>query len=145
MGHPGTAPDVLEDAMEFVRSLGLLGIRVNGEIMGYGGNRIWRAVKKEVLYLLDRGHVTPEDVDRGWIAEWNTSMGPCGLMDEIGLDVVRDIEMVYYKASGDPSDRPPALLLEMIAQGKLGVKTGEGFYRYPNPSYRQPGWLLGKV
>ena len=54
-------------------------------------------------------------------------------MDEIGLDIVRDIEMNYYNASGDPSDRPPPLLLDLVAEGKLGVKTGEGFYKYPNP------------
>jgi len=64
-------------------------------------------------------------------------------MDEIGLDVIRDIEMNYHNASGDPSDQPPQFLLDMIAEGKLGVKSGEGFYMYPNPAYRQPGFLKG--
>jgi 3-hydroxybutyryl-CoA dehydrogenase len=63
------------------------------------------------------------------------------MMDMVGLDVVRDIERVYHEASGDPSDRPPELLEEMVRQGKLGVKSGEGFYRYPDPAYQQPGWL----
>ncbi len=75
---------------------------------------------------------------------WGEAHGPCGLMDIVGLDVIRDIEMIYYGASGDPTDHPPKLLLDMIAQGKLGVKSGEGFYKYPDPAYKRPGWLKGE-
>ena len=64
-------------------------------------------------------------------------------MDIVGLDVVRDIEMVYYRASSDKSDQPPPLLLDMIRQGHLGVKPGEGFYTYPDPAYKRQGWLKG--
>jgi 3-hydroxybutyryl-CoA dehydrogenase len=62
-------------------------------------------------------------------------------MDRVGLDVVRDIEMIYYSESGDPRDAPPKILLEKIKRGELGVKTGKGFYEYPNPSYETPNWL----
>jgi 3-hydroxybutyryl-CoA dehydrogenase len=141
MGHAGTAPETLSAALDFIRTIGLIPIVVKGEIVGYATNRIWRAVKKEVLFLIDRGHVTAEEVDRAWMLDWGTSIGPCGLMDKVGLDVVRDIELIYYQASGDPSDRPPPLLLDMIANGKLGVKSGAGFYTYPDPAFRQPGWL----
>ena len=51
--------------------------------------------------------------------------------------------MVYYDATGDPSDKPPKMLLDMIEQGKLGRKSGEGFYRYPDPAFEKPGWLKG--
>ncbi len=64
-------------------------------------------------------------------------------MDTIGLDVVRDIENVYADASGDPTDRPPQLLHDMIARGELGVKSDKGFYAYPNPAFEQPGFLDG--
>ena len=143
MGHPGTAPETIEAALRFVREIGLVPILVRKEIMGYAGNRVWRAIKKEVLFLLDGGYATAEDIDRGWMLEWGTAMGPCGLMDKIGLDVVRDIELIYYGASQDPSDRPPQLLLGMVEQGQLGVKSGEGFYRYPHPAYEDPSWLQG--
>ena len=64
-------------------------------------------------------------------------------MDAVGLDTIRAVEMIYYNASQDPSDRPAKLLDDLIAAGKLGVKTGEGFYRYPDPAYTRPGFLTG--
>ena len=82
-------------------------------------------------------------MDRAFMLDWNVPLGPCGLMDIIGLDVVRDIEMNYYNASGDPSDHPPRILTDLVDQGKLGVKSGEGFYVYPNPEYKKPGFLKG--
>jgi 3-hydroxybutyryl-CoA dehydrogenase len=141
MGHPGTAPETMEAVLGFVRRLGLVPIRVRREIMGYAINRIWRAIKKETLFLVDGGYAKPEDIDRGWMLEWDASMGPCGLMDKVGLDVVRDIEMMYYRESDAPSDRPPPILDDMIEAGTLGVKTGKGFYSYPDPAYQQDGWL----
>lgn len=51
-------------------------------------------------------------------------------MDKVGLDIVRDIENIYYQESGNPDDLPPAFLENMISENKLGVKTGEGFYNY---------------
>ena len=71
-------------------------------------------------------------------------VGPFGLMDMIRLDVVRDIEMVYYRESGDASDAPPKLLLDKIERGELGIKTGKGFYTYPNPAFEGPSWLKGR-
>lgn len=143
MGHPETAPSTIEHAVGFLRSVGLVPIVDLKEIQGYACNRIWRAVKKEVLHLIDGGYITSDDVDRAWMLDWGTSIGPCGLMDEIGLDVVRDIETVYFNATGDPTDKPPQLLLDMIEQGKLGRKSGEGFYKYPHPAFEKPGWLEG--
>ena len=98
-------------------------------------------MKKEVLHLVDGGYLGPEDIDRAWMLDWHVPIGPFGLMDRIGLDVVRDIELVYFRANGDPSDKPPKVLDDLIAAGKLGVKTGEGFYKYPEPDYQKPGWL----
>jgi 3-hydroxybutyryl-CoA dehydrogenase len=145
MAHSGTAPSTVEATLEFLRSLDLVPILVRREIMGYATNRIWRAVKKEVLFLLDRGYTSPDDIDRGWILDWGSPIGPCAMLDRIGLDVIRDVEMVYYQSTGDPSDRPPKILNDMVEQGKLGVKSGEGFYTYPNPRFEEPGWLEGRA
>lgn len=144
MGHPKTSPETIDSVIAFLKKLGIIPIEVKREIMGYCCNRIWRAVKKEVLFLLDGGYISAEDIDRGWMLEWETDIGPCAIMDYIGLDVVRDIEMNYYKNSGDPSDRPPKFLEEMISQGMLGEKTGEGFYKYPDPAYKKPDFMKGE-
>ena len=141
MPHPGTSAETLEAAVTFLHALGLVPLIVHKEIVGYAGNRVWRAVKKEVLSLLAGGYSTPADIDRNWMLGWHLGIGPCGLMDKIGLDVVRDIELIYFRATGDPADRPPAFLDAMIARGEMGEKTGVGFYRYPDPEYRRPGWL----
>lgn len=144
MGNPQTSAETIDSVLSFLKKLGLVPLLVKREIMGYSCNRIWRAVKKEVLSLIEEDYMSPEDIDRGWMLEWGTKEGPCARMDSIGLDVIRDVEMNYYNASGDPSDKPPDFLEDMISKGKLGVKTGEGFYKYPNPKFRQPGWIEGE-
>jgi 3-hydroxybutyryl-CoA dehydrogenase len=66
------------------------------------------------------------------------------MMDMVGLDVVYDIEMSYYNDSKDPKDMPPRALKDMIDRKELGMKTGKGFYSYPNPDWARPDFLKGK-
>ena len=113
------------------------------ESTGFIFNRVWRAIKKECLHLVDDGVASHEDVDRAWMIWVDAPTGPFGIMDKVGLDVVRDIEMVYYHESGDESDAPPKLLLDKIERGELGIKTSKGFYTYHNPAFQAPGWLKG--
>ena len=126
---------------KFVLSLGMVPIVTLKEIMGFSFNRTWRAVKKEVLHLADQGYIQPHDMDRAWMMDFGTSFGPFGLMDIVGLDTIRDIENQYYRASGDEADKPPAMLDEKIEAGDLGVKSGRGFYSYPDPEYKNEAWL----
>lgn len=71
---------------------------------------------------------------------WGIDYGPFAMMDRVGLDVVADIEDSYIAVSPDPTDRPSPTLHALVEARKLGEKTGEGFYRYPGPAYRAPGW-----
>jgi 3-hydroxybutyryl-CoA dehydrogenase len=141
MKGPQTASSTMAAGEAFVRSLGMVPIVTWKEIMGFTFNRIWRAIKREALYLVAEGYSNYEDIDRAWMLEYGTPWGPCGLMDKIGLDVIRDIEMQYYLESGDERDRPPQFLEAWVAEGRLGVKSGQGFYTYPNPDFERPGWL----
>ena len=143
MRGSSTSNEVMERSREFCRSIGLYPLMVLRESTGFIFNRVWRAVKKECLRVVDQGVASFEDVDRAWMSLYDTTMGPFGMMDRVGLDVVRDIEMVYYEESGEPSDAPPGILLRKIELGELGVKTGKGFYSYPNPNYMKLGWLYG--
>ena len=72
---------------------------------------------------------------------YGRKVGPFGLMDTVGLDTVANIEMVYHTKSRAPEDMPPQKLLEKIKKGELGVKTGKGFYSYPDPEYIHPDFL----
>jgi 3-hydroxybutyryl-CoA dehydrogenase len=125
----------------FMKSIDVLPVLVRKESTGFIFNRIWRAVKKEALKVVDQGIASVEDVDRTWMIQMETPMGPLGTMDVIGLDVIRDIEMVYFDESGDPADAPPKVLLDKIANGELGEKTGKGFYSYPNPVWQHADFL----
>jgi 3-hydroxybutyryl-CoA dehydrogenase len=136
-----TSDETIEAARQFARTISLVPLLVQKESTGFIFNRVWRAIKKECLHLVDDGVATHEDVDRAWMIATGGRAGPFGMMDMVGLDVVRDIEMVYYRESGDESDAPPKLLLDKIEKGELGSKTCKGFYTYPNPAYQAPGWL----
>lgn len=136
-----TSDETVERARKFAASIGMTPLVVRKESTGFIFNRVWRAIKRECLHLVDDGVAAHEDVDRAWMIAIGTPVGPFAMMDMVGLDVVRDIEMVYYRESGDEADAPPKLLLEMIARGELGIKTSKGFYTYPDPAFQKPGWL----
>jgi 3-hydroxybutyryl-CoA dehydrogenase len=138
-----TSDETFEQGRAFVRGIGCTPLLVQRESTGFVFNRVWRAVKRECLHLVDDGVASFEDVDRAWMIFNGAPIGPFGLMDMIGLDVIRDIEQVYYDESGDERDAPPRLLLAKIERGELGVKTGQGFYEYPNPAFEDPAWLKG--
>lgn len=140
MGCGATTPETMRVMEAFARSLGLFTAVVQGESKGFIINRIWRAVKRESLAVVDAGHATPEDVDRLWALFWGTSIGPFGMMDGVGLDVVADIEDNYIAISQDPTDRRSTTLHGLAARGQLGEKTGHGFYDYPDPAFRRPNW-----
>jgi 3-hydroxybutyryl-CoA dehydrogenase len=139
MGCDETLPEVFDAGIQWVRSLNCLPLRVNKEVLGFCMNRVWRAIKKEVLWMWGNDIADFRDIDRGYmkILGHEKKYGPFGLMDRVGLDVVWDIEMVYYNESKDPADHPPQKLKDKIEAGELGVKTGKGFYSYPDPEYLQ--------
>lgn len=143
MGGTKTTLEVMEACTAWVRSIECVPLTVRKEILGFCFNRVWRAVKHEVLHMWAEGYVDFRDIDRAWMIFTGMKQGPFGIMDKAGLDVVHDIEMVYYTESQDPRDLPPQPLQSMVERRQLGVKTGEGFYRYPDPEYRQPEFLKG--
>ena len=143
MSSGSTTDDILQRMKAFGDSLGLVTPIVHGQSKGFIINRIWRAVKRESLRVVDEGVASAEDVDRLWMLFFQTGYAPFGIMDMVGLDVVRDIEWSYQRETVDPTDKPSGTLLRMIEAGKLGEKSGQGFYSHPNPAYSQASFLLG--
>ncbi len=141
MWNAYTDDEIKPVVLEFLTSQNLIPIVTKKEIKGFSQNRIWRAIKKESLRLWNEDYCDYQDMDRAFRMDFGTAYGPFGLMDIVGLDVIRDIEMSYYNESGDESDKPPQKLLDLIEEGRLGVKSGKGFYTYPNPEYADPDWM----
>jgi 3-hydroxybutyryl-CoA dehydrogenase len=141
MRGTATSDETLERVRGFMLAIGMVPLTVLRESTGFIFNRVWRAIKRECLHLADEGVASFEDVDRAWMSLYGRETGPFGMMDRIGLDVVLDIENVYYGESGDERDKPPRILVERVEKGELGVKTGKGFYTYPDPAFRDPSWL----
>ena len=128
MWNRDTAEEAKRAAVAHYNDLGFQPVITEQAIKGYSINRVWRAVKKGCLKLWAAGYISPSEFDRGWMTEWHTDIGPFKLMDLIGLDTVLNIEYSYFNASGDESDRPPEKLEEFVRAGRLGMKSGSGFY-----------------
>jgi 3-hydroxybutyryl-CoA dehydrogenase len=125
-----TDPAAIDLTMELLAEYGLTPMRVRKESTGFIYNRVWAAIKREALLVVEEGVAEPRDVDQLFCMLHGAVMGPFQLMDRVGLDVVLDIEEVYARERDGIPEEPRRLLRRMIAEGKLGVKTGEGFYRY---------------
>jgi len=141
MGGTKTTPETIRSAQQWVRSIGCVPLTVKKETLGFCFNSVWRAIKRQSLFMWANGYVDFRDIDRAWMIFTGMKQGPFGLMDTVGLDVVSEIEMVYYGESKDPRDRPPDALLDKIKKGEIGVKSGRGFYNYPDPEFAQPEFL----
>ena len=143
MGGTKTTAETIEVGKAWIRSIGCTPLTVKKEILGFCFNRVWRAIKRESLHLWAEGFVDFRDIDRAWMIFTGMTQGPFGIMDNVGLDVVYDIEMVYYNESKDPKDHPPEALKAMVDQKGLGAKTGKGFYTYPDPEFSRPDFFKG--
>ncbi len=141
-GGSCTQTAVLESLCDFARAIGILPLRVRRESAGFVFNRVWRAVKKEVMLVADSGVAGIEDIDRAWMIKFGREKPPpFAQMDRIGLDVIHDIELNYAAESGDPGDLPRPILTDRVERGDLGVKSGRGFYQYPDPAWQRDDFL----
>ncbi|AMU73996.1 3-hydroxyacyl-CoA dehydrogenase family protein [Mycobacteroides abscessus] len=106
------------------------------ESVGFIINRVWAAVKREALAVVAEGVSTPAEFDRIWVASGMSPIGVFRAIDRVGLDVALDIEDNYIKHFPYIPITSRDLLQKYVDEGKLGVKSGEGFYHdYPEPSH----------
>jgi len=123
-----TSDTVISDLMERLPLYGVVPFHVRKESVGFIFNRIWAAVKRESLEVVQEGVSTPAEVDHMFEVLLGTHGGPFRLMDKVGLDVVLDIEEHYAAIHPELPAGPRELLKQYIKEGRLGQKTGEGFY-----------------
>ncbi len=124
-----TSQKTLEKAIEFGKSLEMQTV-IAAEAPGFIVNRILMPMLNEAYYALQEGVASKEDIDLAIKFGLNHPMGPLTLSDFIGLDTILYISEYLHKELGEDKYRPCPLLRKMVRAGKLGRKTGEGFYKY---------------
>jgi len=146
MPHAGTDPEVTEALVTFARRIGQVPIRLARESHGYVFNAIYSAVNRESMTLVANGVATAEDVDRAWMGIFKMPVGPFGMLDDVGLDTVWHITDFWARTLGDDQlSRNADLLRGYLDRGRLGRKSGAGFYDYPDPAYARPGFVAGRA
>lgn len=143
MGHPDTDPEVFKRVIEFAKEIGMVPIPIYKEQNGYIINSLLAPLLSAAGNLLINKVADYETIDKTWMITSGVKMGPCGIMDMVGLETIYNIEKHWGEQSNDQSilDRADYYKKNFIDKGKLGMKTGEGFYTYPNPTYKEKDFL----
>ena len=124
-----TSDEAFETAFAFAQQLGKEPVACN-DTPGFIVNRILIPLLNDCVRVLDEARVSPEDVDRAMRFGVNWPIGPCALIDLIGIDVHVHASEALHGALGEERIAPPERLLEMQREGNLGRKTGQGFFTY---------------
>jgi 3-hydroxybutyryl-CoA dehydrogenase len=131
MSDGQTDRDALDTLLTVLPEFDIHPFEARRESVGFIFNRIWAAIKRESLAVVAEGVARPQDVDAMFKLNWHMPVGPFQMMDQVGLDVVLDIENHYAEDNPHLPTGPRELLHTYVDAGKLGVKTGEGFYKHP--------------
>ena len=127
--HDGVSDEAREAALEVARRMGKEPIVVR-DVPGFASSRLGLAIGLEAMRMVEQGVASPEDIDKAMELGYNHPMGPLKLTDLVGLDVRLNIAEYLHRELGSESFRPPEILRRMVAEGKLGKKTGKGYYEW---------------
>jgi len=107
------------------------------DVPGFASSRLGVALGLEAMRMLEQGVASARDIDTAMELGYNHPMGPLKLTDLVGLDVRLSIAEYLYRELGSETFRPPELLRRMVSEGKLGKKTGQGFYDWTKEDARR--------
>ena len=125
--NPETSPATMEAVLAVVDRIGKEAVRLNAEIPGFVANRLMLAVQDEAIRLYEAGIADIADIDAAARLALGHPMGPFALMDLVGLDVIELIHRARFDMTGDPADRPLVAIMQRVAAGQLGRKSGQGW------------------
>jgi 3-hydroxybutyryl-CoA dehydrogenase len=129
--HARTDADARDAAVALARRMGKEPIVVR-DAPGFASSRLGLLLGLEAMRMVEEGVASPEDIDRAMTLGYNHPVGPLRLTDLVGLDVRLAIARYLHRTLGDRF-APPAILERMVAEGKLGRKSGQGFYAWSDP------------
>jgi 3-hydroxybutyryl-CoA dehydrogenase len=140
---PRTSPGTIDIVCRYVESLQLIPMVLKKEYPGYVMNALLGPVFTTANMLAAGALANREEIDRAYMAHLNAPMGPFGIMDMIGLDLIFSqlSKMQENVQQSDITARIAAYYDPLIENGRLGMKTGKGFYTYPAPDYQQADFL----
>jgi 3-hydroxybutyryl-CoA dehydrogenase len=143
MGHPETDAAIFDRVVEFAKEIGMVPIPIRKEQNGYVLNSLLVPFLSAAANLLFTGVSDAESIDKTWMISFGSKIGPFGILDMVGMETSYNIDMLWGEKMGDQSmiDRANYIKENYIDKGKMGVSSGEGFYKYPNPSYEGPDFL----
>ena len=130
-----TSDETVEIVREVSRKLRKEPIVVK-DVPGFASSRLGVALGLEAMRMLEQGVASAKDIDTAMELGYNHPMGPLKLTDHVGLDIRLNIAEYLHRELGSESFRPPDLLRRMVEEGKLGKKTGEGFYNWSDEKQR---------
>ncbi len=133
-----TSETTRELVVEFVEAIGKHPILVR-DSPGFATSRLGILLTLEAIRMVEAGVSRPEDVDNAMVLGYGHPIGPLRLTDLIGLDVQIEAANYLHGALGSEAFRPPKLLERMVAEGKLGKKTGQGFYTWDGDGGQNDG------
>ena len=132
-----TSDETIETLREFVGSLGKTGV-VCKDTPGFIVNRLMVPYLLSAIRTLEQGVASAEEIDQAVKLGLRHPMGPFELLDYTGLDINLHVAEIFFDEFKDPNMAPPALLKRMVLAGRLGAKSGRGFYEYDEKGQRKP-------
>ncbi|HST22208.1 MAG TPA: 3-hydroxyacyl-CoA dehydrogenase family protein [Blastocatellia bacterium] len=124
-----TSQETLSAALDVARRMGKEAITVK-DAPGFATSRLGVALGLEAMRMLEQEVASAEDIDKAMVLGYNHPMGPLRLTDLVGLDIRLSIAEYLFEKLNSEAFRPPDILKRKVAEGKLGKKTGEGFYKW---------------
>lgn len=140
MGSPKTDPDIYQEIVQFARDIGMIPIELKKEQPGYILNSLLIPLLNAGQYLWAEGVADPQMIDKTWMAATGAPMGPFAIIDIVGVRTDYNITLAESKTQPN-LESSVKMLKEMLDAGKLGMESGEGFYKYPNPAYKDENFL----
>ncbi len=127
---PHVSDETAQCMMDFCVKIDKVPILIKKEVDGFVLNRIISAISNEAMWMLEMGVASYEDIDKACVYGAGHPMGPFRLMDLTGIDLTYDIGMSHFYETGDRTDLPTPSVVKKVTEGKLGQKTGEGWFSY---------------